>query len=130
MLLELRRGDKILDRLTRSSSDSLSDTEILFLYSSTRDLIAIWLIWDWLGGAGAGRRLGGCGSKWLDKFLYEAQYEGGGSRFVKLADLWLLTSFGDGGSRRWIRFCEAGKRYSFGELLLLAAKAKKKKAIR
>lgn len=53
---------------------------------------------------------------------------------MKLADSALLTSFGESGSRRWIKFCEAGKRYSFrdsvGELLLVAAKAKKKKAIR
>ena len=50
------RGDKILDLLMRSSSDSLSDTEILFLNCSTRDRIAIWFGVGRVGNAGAGLR--------------------------------------------------------------------------
>lgn len=66
----------------RSSSESVSETEILFLYCSTRDRIAICWICPRVGSDGAGRRGALLGSKWFDEFLYGAQYDGGGSRLV------------------------------------------------
>lgn len=134
--LKFLLGDKILERLPRSSSDSVSETEILLRNCSTRDRKAICWAWDReIGGAGAGRRWRCvlCWSSWFGWLRYEAQYDGGGSRPGKLNAGRLSRSPGSAGKSRWIKrledVCEpvaGGNRYSFldnGWELLLAAES-------
>ena len=77
-----RPADKV--RLSRSSFESESKTEILLRCSSTREQIVIWLSCNWVGSLGAA----GCGSwiLWFSSgiaaFLYVTQYDGGNIVFI------------------------------------------------